>query len=109
MASKINLAIEAFKHKGFISKIPTIMRMLNSIRKKHYRPEIKNLLVPGAVLLYILSPIDVIPDWIPVLGQLDDLAMVAFAIPLLIKETERFLTWENERSSNKIIEAEIIK
>lgn len=109
MASKINLAIEAFKHKGFIAKIPTIMRMLNSIRKKHYRPEIKNLLIPGAVLLYIISPIDIIPDWIPVIGVMDDLALVAFAIPLLIKETERFLIWENNRENHKVIDAEIVK
>ncbi|MBC7556569.1 MAG: DUF1232 domain-containing protein [Chryseobacterium sp.] len=108
MASKINLAIEAFKHKGFIGKIPTIFRMLNSIRKKEYRPEIKNLLIPGAVLLYILSPIDIIPDWIPVIGVLDDLALVALAIPLLLKETERFLQWENDIEINKVIEAKII-
>lgn len=108
MASKISLAIEAFKHKGFIQKIPTIMRMLNSIRKKHYRPEIKNLLIPGAVLLYVISPIDVIPDWIPVIGQMDDLALVLLAIPLLLKETERFLAWENENRGNKVIEAQVI-
>ncbi|SFH80170.1 YkvA family protein [Halpernia frigidisoli] len=108
MASKINLAIEAFKHKGFVQKIPTIYRMINSIRKKQYKPEIKNLLIPGAVLLYVLSPIDVIPDWIPVLGQMDDLALVLLAIPLLIKETERFLEWENEKLSNKFIETKAL-
>ncbi|WP_417430478.1 YkvA family protein [Halpernia sp.] len=108
MSSKINLAIEAFKHKGFISKLPTIARMLNSIRKRQYKPEIKNLIIPGAVLLYILSPIDIIPDWIPVIGVMDDLALVALAIPLLIKETERFLAWENEKSNNKVIDAKIV-
>lgn len=108
MSSKINLAIEAFKHKGFIGKIPTIGRMLNSIRKKQYKPEIKNLLIPGAVLLYIFSPIDVIPEWIPVIGVLDDLALLALAMPLLLKETERFIAWENEQKTNKVIDAEVI-
>ena len=108
MASKINLAIEAFKHKGFVRKLPTIWRMMNSIRKKQYRPEIKNLLIPGFVLLYVISPIDLIPDWIPVIGELDDLALVIMAIPLLLKETERFLIWESGLKTNKMIDAEII-
>lgn len=103
MSSKINLALEAFKHKGFIGKIPTIFRMLNAIRKKEYKPEIKNLLIPGAVLLYILSPLDVIPDWIPVIGMMDDLALVALAIPMLLKEAERFLIWEGNIKNEKLL------
>ncbi|MCS3904030.1 uncharacterized membrane protein YkvA (DUF1232 family) [Methylohalomonas lacus] len=34
----------------------------------------------GLALFYLLSPVDLIPDWIPLLGQLDDLVIV----PLLI-------------------------
>ena len=30
----------------------------------------------GGALAYLLSPIDLIPDWIPVLGYLDDLLIV---------------------------------
>lgn len=108
MSSKINLAIEAFKHKGFISKLPTMWRMIKSIKNGLYKPEIKNLIIPGAILIYLISPIDIIPDFIPVIGQMDDLAMVALAIPLLIKETERFLSWENDKLRGKAIDAEIL-
>jgi len=37
-------------------------------------------------LLYILSPYDLIPEWVPVLGVVDDLAMAA----LLIAWASRF-------------------
>jgi len=34
----------------------------------------------GAGLLYALSPYDLIPDWVPVLGIMDDLALAALLI-----------------------------
>ncbi len=34
----------------------------------------------GAGLLYAISPYDLIPEWIPVLGVLDDLALAALLV-----------------------------
>nr|WP_250808971.1 YkvA family protein [Neorhizobium tomejilense] len=42
-------------------------------------------LVSGAVAAYALSPIDLIPDFIPVLGYLDDLLIVPLGIVLAIR------------------------
>lgn len=39
----------------------------------------------GAVAAYALSPIDLIPDFVPVLGYLDDLLIVPMGIALVIK------------------------
>lgn len=109
--SKIALAREAFKHKGFIGKIPVIVRMLRSAMSKNgYKPHFKNVVVPGLVLVYLISPIDILPDWIPVIGMLDDLALLALAIPLLITEAEKFVAWEASKKGNsKAIEAEIVE
>jgi uncharacterized membrane protein YkvA (DUF1232 family) len=41
----------------------------------------------GAAIAYALSPIDLIPDWIPVVGHLDDVLIV----PLLIWLGLRFV------------------
>lgn len=37
-------------------------------------------LLLGAGLVYILSPYDLIPEWIPVVGILDDVALAALLI-----------------------------
>lgn len=38
-----------------------------------------------AIALYVLSPLDVVPDALPVLGWLDDLALISIVLPLLLK------------------------
>ena len=39
----------------------------------------------GAIVAYALSPIDLIPDFIPVLGFLDEIILLPFAIALAVK------------------------
>ena len=39
----------------------------------------------GLLAFYVLSPIDLVPDTLPVLGWLDDATLLAFGIPALLK------------------------
>jgi uncharacterized membrane protein YkvA (DUF1232 family) len=48
-------------------------------------------LVALLVLAYALSPIDLIPDFIPVLGLLDDVILLPLGIALAVKLTPRHL------------------
>jgi uncharacterized membrane protein YkvA (DUF1232 family) len=50
-------------------------------------------LVAIFVLGYALSPIDLIPDFIPLLGQLDDLVLIPLGVALAIRLTPKPL-WE---------------
>jgi len=51
-------------------------------------PMIAKVVIP-AVLAYLAMPLDIIPDFIPVLGQLDDLLVVALGLGLVLMMTPR--------------------
>ncbi len=110
--SKIHLAQEAIKQKGFIKKIPDIFRMIKLWRKGVYKVKSLDLILPLLGVLYIISPIDLLPEIaIPVIGVLDDFAILYLVLPKLIKEVDKFLAWEASQNikTSSIIEAEIVE
>jgi len=52
---------------------------------KHPATPLPAKLVAIGVLAYAVSPIDLIPDFIPVLGQLDDLVIVPLGVALAVR------------------------
>jgi uncharacterized membrane protein YkvA (DUF1232 family) len=51
----------------------------------------------------VLSPIDLVPDFIPVLGFLDDLSLVSWFIGKFHDEITRFRDWE--QSTARVVDA----
>ena len=50
-------------------------------------------------LLYFVTPMDVVPDFIPMLGFSDDLSIVYFIIKNFKSDIEAFKVWELNRQS----------
>ncbi|MGI4821754.1 MAG: YkvA family protein [Janthinobacterium lividum] len=67
------------KFKQLFDVALTLVRMVRNYVKGDYRGIETSTIVSGiAVLLYVISPIDLVPDFIPVLGFLDDLAIISW-------------------------------
>ncbi len=50
-----------------------------------------------AGLLYVVLPIDVLADFIPVLGWLDDAAVMSFVIAAEQKDLQKYLSWKEQQ------------
>ena len=51
------------------------------------------------VIAYLLSPIDLIPDFIPVLGYLDDFLLITVGIPILLKMVPKEIIDEHRENA----------
>lgn len=63
-------------------------------------------LILVALVAYLVSPIDLVPDFIPVAGYLDDAAIVAFVLRHVLRGTSRELVeqhWPGPPESRNVI------
>ena len=62
----------------------------------------RKLFIAG-IIAYVISPIDIIPDFIPVFGYLDDLVLIAIALNLIFNETEYKILHDNWSGSGNVL------
>lgn len=67
-------------------------------RGDYRRIERQALLAVVGALLYFLTPVDAIPDWLPGVGLVDDLAVLAWVMRTWHGELERFRRWRDAQS-----------
>ena len=73
----------------------TVVRLVRNYASGEYRQISTKTIISGlAVLLYVLSPIDLIPDFIPVVGFLDDLSLISWFVGSFSTEIMRYREWE---------------
>jgi len=74
----MNEAVEEAK------KLPTYARLVWALARDERVP-VRQKLVLAGIAAYLVLPIDVIPDFVPLIGQLDDLAILVFGLDWFIK------------------------
>ncbi|MDJ1503261.1 YkvA family protein [Xanthocytophaga agilis] len=79
----------------FVSNLQTLSRMIRAYVKGDYKVIPWTTLVKiVAALVYFVSPLDFIPDLLPVLGFSDDIAIVLWVLSSCTEEIKRFQEWE---------------
>lgn len=90
----------------FWSHLKAFFRLLKSYTARQYTviPWGSIVMITGAII-YFVTPIDLILDWIPLLGFIDDAAVVVFVIRQIRSDLDKFLEWEaNQDASKQIID-----
>jgi uncharacterized membrane protein YkvA (DUF1232 family) len=78
------------------SLVPNLTRLFTGLVGDPRVP-VRAKVVLGATALYLAMPIDLVPDFIPVAGQLDDAIVAAFALRYVIGTTPREVVAEHWR------------
>ena len=87
------------KYADIASRLNVLTRLTKAWRNKEYTEvSYVTVFLSVAILLYFVSPIDLVPDFIPMIGGLDDVLLLGFLLKMIDKEIERFLTWEKENN-----------
>ena len=76
--------------------------LLSSLIKDYWKGNYKNIpykaiTIIAFTLLYVLNVVDLIPDFIPGLGLLDDVSVIAFCLKIVGKELEQYKTWKSNQ------------
>jgi uncharacterized membrane protein YkvA (DUF1232 family) len=73
---------------GTISEIPNFLRLLYGLITDSRVNSVDKIVVAGAIA-YILLPVDIIPDFVPFLGEVDDVFLLILALQRLISNAGR--------------------
>ncbi len=57
----------------------------------------------AGALIYFISPLDLVPDWIPLAGYLDDAAILAAVFKLSEADLKNYRAWRRKRSREEAL------
>ena len=91
--SQEDLQIAEQKSHGLKDKINDFKLLISMFKdgiSGKYKISATTLAIIGGAIAYVVSPIDAIPDFLPVIGLTDDIAIVGLVITRLSKEISKY-------------------
>lgn len=86
---------------AFRDQLGVVTRLVRAYASGEYRQlPWKTLLRVVAVLIYFVSPIDILPDFLPIVGFSDDIALMLWLFSGLKDDIEKFRQWETSTANS---------
>ena len=91
-----------------VTEIPSLLQstpsMLRDSFKRKYRKTPWGTLTGGIFsILYLLNPLDIIPEALPIIGIVDDTLVFGVFLALLSRDVKKYLLWKTSpENSNSI-------
>jgi uncharacterized membrane protein YkvA (DUF1232 family) len=79
-----------------------LFSMLSDSYNRKYPVPMKSVLMGSFALLYLISPVDISPDFFPLIGFVDDIALLAFAASLIKDDLEKYSAWKMSSNNDFI-------
>lgn len=88
--------------KGFLMFLPNMVMLLGRLLKDSRVPTVEKALFVAAIV-YVISPLDFIPDVFPFIGQVDDVYVVALTLLRLVNRTDETVVREHWAGGGDIV------
>jgi len=98
-------AAKAYKQHSALHKLRgDFLELLGMIRAwasgKYSVVPWKSLVLGIAAVLYFVNPFDLVPDFLPLTGLVDDVAVLAYVLRSLQKDLARFRDWQQAQTES---------
>lgn len=79
---------------GTLASVPQLGMLINSwIRGDYMEIPIGSIIAALVAVIYFVSPVDLIPDAIPIIGHLDDAGVVSFVLHMIKTDLDEYMLW----------------
>jgi len=90
---------------GVLPRVRAIPRMLRGTLRGEYPHLSKGKIgMMGLGVAYIVSPLDIVPDFLAVIGVADDFGVFLWLMTALLAESGRYLDWERHRLTGPVVD-----
>ncbi|MBQ3307452.1 MAG: DUF1232 domain-containing protein [Bacilli bacterium] len=81
-----------------LAMVPIMVSLIRSyIRKEYNKAPIGSIIAIVSALIYLATPVDLIPDFIVGLGIVDDAAILGMCYSLVSDDIKEYEEWRNEK------------